>query len=128
MAPLKHDCLVNLLGGCWDDGPDKLCIVLELCENGSLDDLFKKRENTWSEPYFRLATGIVSCFVYLHHYQPKEPLIHRDLKPANVLISDEITAKVADFGESTRFSIEDAEKQAAAHDGMDVLTMVRKAI
>ena len=119
-APLHHLNLVNLIGGCWDDGPDKLCIVLEFCQNGSLDDLLKLRENTWREPYFRIATGIVSCFVYLHHEQPKEPLIHRDLKPANVLIADDISAKVADFGESTRFD----EAEAAAREGQDVVTMV----
>ena len=28
MAPLRHENLVWLIGGCWTDGPDKLCIVL----------------------------------------------------------------------------------------------------
>merc|ERR1711998_572537 len=41
MAPLQHPNLVNLLGACWEDGPDKLFIVLELCTRGSLDDLMK---------------------------------------------------------------------------------------
>ena len=42
MAPLHHPNLVNLLGACWTDGPDKLCIVLEFCE-GSVADLLKDR-------------------------------------------------------------------------------------
>ena len=29
MAPLHHPNLVKLYGGCWNEGADKLCIVLE---------------------------------------------------------------------------------------------------
>ena len=36
MAPLHHPNLVKLYGGCWNEGADKLCIVLEFAEKGSL--------------------------------------------------------------------------------------------
>ena len=36
MAPLSHPNLVKLYGGCWNEGADKLCIVLEFCARGDL--------------------------------------------------------------------------------------------
>ena len=84
-APLHHPNLVNLLGGCWTDGPDKLCLVLELCPIGSLLDLLKNTETFEhsfektheQRTYYDITMGVVECFVYLHHEQIGDPLIHR---------------------------------------------------
>ena len=38
MCSLQHPNLVHLYGGVWNEGADKLCIVLEYCSNGSLSD------------------------------------------------------------------------------------------
>ena len=119
MAPLRHPNLVGLIGGCWTDGPDKLCIVLEYCSKGSLGGMVKDPSNTWEEHYYDIALGVAQCFKYLHHEQPGKPLIHRDLKPDNVLIAGDSTAKVADFGESTRFD----DLLAASEDDDGALTM-----
>ena len=54
---------------------------------------------------------------YLHHGLA-EPLIHRDVKPDNVLVGEGIIAKLADFGESTRF-----DKKTASTVQSDVLSM-----
>ena len=110
MAPLHHTNLVKLYGGCWTDGPDHLCIVLEYCPNGSLQDLLydtcvdrkteatsagSAEENLWEGTFLGIIAGIVACFKYLHHDIAGEPLIHRDLKPANVLLTEQMQAKVA---------------------------------
>ena len=88
---------------CWDNA-DQLCIVLEYAPKGALDGLLKtiqsQKASTWAEPFALIMLGIARCFKYLHHEVPGEALIHRDLKPANVLITDSLTAKVADFGKS----------------------------
>ena len=83
----------------WDDGPDKLCIVLEFCSNGSLDDLLKNQCSQWDGVYCEIIRGVTSCFAYLHHELEGPPMMHRDLKPANVMIADDMTARVGDFGE-----------------------------
>ena len=122
MAPLRHPNLVGLIGGCWTDGPDKLCIVLEYCSKGSLGGMVKDPSNSWEEHYYGVLLGVAQCFKYLHHDQPGKPLIHRDLKPDNILIAGDGTAKVADFGESTRF--EDDLASAEDNDGNLTMTMV----
>ena len=100
MAPLSHENLVSLVGGCWSDGPDKLCLVLEFCERGTLKDLLTatathKLKHDWGYPFYQITMGIASCFRYFHHEQPSgEALLHRDLKPENVLVSDDFEAKV----------------------------------
>ena len=62
MGPLKHDNLVRLLGAVWNEGPDKLCLVLEYVENGSLlDVLVPGSAGEWANPRFGLAHGIAKC-------------------------------------------------------------------
>ena len=67
MAPLKHDNLVKLYGVCWNEGADKLCIVLEYAANGSLHSAEKYVVGTWEEPRFEMALGVARCLEYLHH-------------------------------------------------------------
>ena len=69
MAPLsKHPNIVQLIGGCWEDGPDKLGIVLEYCIHGSLSDLLAagEAEDTWEETYYGMVLGIAKGMKYLH--------------------------------------------------------------
>ena len=101
MAPLSHANLVGLVGGCWSDGPDKLCLVLEFCERGTLKDLLvataaHELNHDWKHPFYQITMGITACFRYFHHEQPSgEALLHRDLKPENVLVNDSFEAKVS---------------------------------
>ena len=120
MAPLHHPNLVKLYGGCWSEGPDKLCLVLEFCPMGSLRTLMDgtKRLGTWADPRFNLALGIARCFKYLHHGL-NDPVIHRDLKPDNVLVSGDMQSKVADFGESRFF-----DEKRNTEEGAMTMTMV----
>lgn len=126
MAPLQHKHLVRLYGGCWSDGPDKLCIVLELCQNGSLQGLFEMPglEHDWREQHFKIMLGVAECFKYLHHEVAGEALIHRDLKPGNVLLSAEMASKVADFGESRRFDSTEAGEQDNGDSSQAEMTQV----
>ena len=125
MAPLSHPNLVRLYGGCWSDGPDKLCIVLEFCARGTLKELLvatdvRKLQHDWAHPFYEISLGVASCFRYFHHEQPSgEALIHRDLKSDNVMLAHNFEAKVGDLGESIRFNVDAAKKRRGEIEGED---------
>ena len=109
MCPLHNPHLVCLHGGVWNEGADKLCIVLEFCANGSLKTFLADNPGSWKGGRHGLAVGTARGIAYLHH-ELAEPLIHRDIKPDNVLVSADVVAKLADFGESTYFDVKLAQK------------------
>ena len=116
--------LVMLFGGVWNEGADKLCIVLEFCANGSFKTFLKGNESSWIDLRHGLALGTAKGLAYLHHGLT-EPLIHRDVKPDNILVGENIVAKLADFGESTRFDTKLAkEDELDGHDDALTMTMV----
>jgi serine/threonine protein kinase len=103
---LSHPNLLRLFGVLTDPthGP---CLVLELCDGGSLSSVFNDAyEGRITLPWKTRVKWLGEIAVgmdFLHSCQPR--IIHRDLKPANVLLSskdfDAAVAKVADFGVST---------------------------
>lgn len=123
MAPLHHENLIRLFGGVWNEGVDKLCIVLEYCSAGSLKTLLKKDgSGTWEGLRHNLALGSARGLEYLH-CDLREPLIHRDVKPDNILVDKHSTAKLADFGESTNFDRGRAKEHEDDEGNGDALAM-----
>jgi serine/threonine protein kinase len=69
-------------------------IVLELCPNGSLMDMVKKR-NYVTEPEVRFWTvQMAGAIKYMHG----KGIIHRDLKMGNIFLDKDMNVKVGDFG------------------------------
>ena len=90
--------------------PPSVCIVLEICEYGSLSDILRGSNGggivrqplklTMADRMF-LAYGCAKGLEALHSYSPD--LCHRDIKSFNYLIDSQLNAKIADLdlGEHT---------------------------
>ncbi|XP_066194881.1 cyclin-G-associated kinase isoform X5 [Sylvia atricapilla] len=84
-----------------DTGQGEFLLLTELCK-GQLVEFLKKVE----------SKGLISCDTVLkifyqtcravqHMHKQKPPIIHRDLKVENLLISNQGTIKLCDFGSAT---------------------------
>ena len=73
-------------------------LVTEYHEHGSLYDYLKHNEVTVDE-LLRLALSMCHGLAFMHTpFGRKPPVAHRDFKSRNVLIRQDLTACIADFG------------------------------
>jgi hypothetical protein len=82
--------------------PDFYALVLPLMPNGSLESRLYPPDGAPGRgldlaQLVSIASDVAEGLAYLHHYAPVR-VVHCDLKPSNVLLDDDMTAVVADFG------------------------------
>ncbi|HWC37416.1 MAG TPA: serine/threonine-protein kinase [Acidimicrobiales bacterium] len=93
VASLKHPNIVTVHDSGAEDG--EYYIVMELVEGQSLQSrLAAAGPRLTVAETERLADELLAGLAHAH----RKGIIHRDIKPGNVLITDENTAKLADFG------------------------------
>ncbi|KAL8141490.1 hypothetical protein V2J09_014522 [Rumex salicifolius] len=96
----NSDYVVHLLGFASDRRRRRMCLVYELMANGNLQEclLHRKCEElmSWSRRR-QIVIEVAKGLAYLHH-QCDPPVIHGDVKPSNVLLDENFSAKIGDFG------------------------------
>jgi serine/threonine protein kinase len=110
---VRHRNLIKVLNSCSSidhQGNDFKALILEYMSNGSLETWLQP--NSYTDSLVRslnlferlnIAIDVATALDYLHSHGPVL-IVHCDLKPSNVLLDDDMTAKVSDFGLS-RFLI-----------------------
>jgi eukaryotic-like serine/threonine-protein kinase len=90
LASLKHENIASLLdGGITETGSP--FYVMEFIEGLAIDEFC---ENLSVDEKLNLFRQVCSAVAYAH----ARLVVHRDLKPSNVLVTDDGTAKLLDFG------------------------------
>ncbi|GMI75446.1 PR5-like receptor kinase [Hibiscus trionum] len=95
---IHHVNVVQLVGFCVQGS--KQALVYDFMPNGSLDKIiFSKQKNmdlSW-EKVFEIAIGVARGIEYLHRGCDMQ-ILHFDIKPHNILLDENFTPKVSDFG------------------------------
>ncbi|KAJ4845460.1 Serine/threonine-protein kinase pcrk1 [Turnera subulata] len=101
LGVVEHPNLVKLVGYCADDderGIQRL-LVYEFMPNGSVEDHLSARSQTplpW-DMRLRIAQDTARGLMYLHEEMDFQ-IIFRDFKSSNILLDDQWSAKLSDFG------------------------------
>ncbi|KAI1303212.1 Fibroblast growth factor receptor 1-A [Halotydeus destructor] len=104
----KHPNIINLLGCCTQEGP--LYVIVELAPHGNLRDYLRghrpcsgyeraigqevKADSLSVRDLLQFAYQVASGMEYLS----SKKCLHRDLAARNVLVAEDKTMKIADFG------------------------------
>ncbi len=92
LRQLDHPNIVKLLDAFEEDG--KHYLVMEYVSGGSLRDLMDEEIRLPLEAVLNIALDLADALTRAHRLN----IIHRDIKPDNVLLAEDATPRLTDFG------------------------------
>ncbi|CAL2265357.1 unnamed protein product [Prunus armeniaca] len=95
---IHHVNVVRLIGFCVDGS--KRALVYDFMPNGSLEKYIFSQQEAISlscQKIFEIALGVAHGIEYLHRGCDMQ-ILHFDIKPHNILLDENFTPKVSDFG------------------------------
>lgn len=110
---------VGLLGGTM---PEAWAMQMEFCSGGDLYNAVSEKRFSETEAHC-VMLEILAGLVHMHECG----FVHRDVKPENVLLAQDGTAKLSDFGISARLTDTDAMSKRCGSPGYVAPEIVLKA-
>ncbi|GER35580.1 kinase family protein [Striga asiatica] len=117
ISKTSHVNIVNLLGFCYKR--NKRALVYEFMPNKSLDNFISNNASPvveW-EKLFEIALGVGRGLEYLHR-GCNTRIVHFDIKPQNILLDEELSPKISDFGIANLFKKKQSIKSKLGPEGL----------
>ncbi|MEM9952128.1 MAG: protein kinase [Chloroflexota bacterium] len=92
LRQLNHPNIVKMLGA--ENRADAHCLVMEYVSGGSLRDLLDQQKKLSLQRSLYIALDLADALTRAHRLE----ILHRDIKPGNVLIAEDGTPRLTDFG------------------------------
>uniref|UniRef100_A0A2N9EPT3 Protein kinase domain-containing protein n=1 Tax=Fagus sylvatica TaxID=28930 RepID=A0A2N9EPT3_FAGSY len=105
---IHHTNVVQLIGFC-AEGP-KRALIYEFMPNGSLEKYIFSRDGSIPltiEKIYEISLGVARGIGYLHQGCDMQ-ILHFDIKPHNILLDENFTPKVSDFGLAKLYPADDS--------------------
>ena len=90
---LNHDNVVKVLGAMMLTNTP--CLVMEYAGSNNLQDVIESKDEELSlASRLKISSAIACGLEYIHN----QGIVHLDIKPANLIMNEESSCKIADFG------------------------------
>src|SRR5580704_18024919 len=107
-ANLSHPNIVPVFD--WGEDAGTYFIVMEFVDGRALSSILRTAGPLHPDRAAEIAADVAGALAYAHRHG----VVHRDVKPGNVLITEEGTIKVTDFGIARAVNTEESLTQTGA--------------